>query len=67
MPAPRDMRRTTTRLMSVLLMALGVAILVRTVGAGGGPLATGILLGLLFFAAGLGRLWLSRGPGPKDR
>ena len=43
-----------------ILVALGVAILARTIAAGGGPLAVGILLGLLFVAAGAGRLWLER-------
>jgi len=31
---------------------------VRTVLAGGGPVASGVLLGLLFIAAGAGRLYL---------
>jgi hypothetical protein len=39
------------------MLFLGIAILVRTVGAGGGPMALGILVGLLFVAAGAGRLW----------
>jgi hypothetical protein len=50
-----------TMVMSGLLMLLGAAILVRTLSAGGGPLATGILLGVLFIAAGAGRLWMARG------
>jgi hypothetical protein len=56
------MRQTYTRVMSILMVVVGIAILVRTVAAGGGPVATGILLGLLFVAAGVGRLYLqSRG------
>lgn len=51
-----------TTVMSVILIVLGVAILVRTVTAGGGPLATGILIGVLFVAAGAGRLWVARRP-----
>jgi hypothetical protein len=37
-----------------------VAMIVVTVAAGGGPLATGVLLGLLFAAAGAGRLWVAK-------
>ncbi len=44
--------------MSVLMIAIGIALLVRTVLAGGGPLATGILLGLMFVLAGVVRLYL---------
>ncbi len=49
--------------MSILLVVVGIAILVRTIAAGGGVLALGILLGVLFVAAGAGRLWVSRRPG----
>jgi hypothetical protein len=47
-----------TRVMSVLMMVIGVALLVRTLVAGGGALATGVLLGVLFIAAGAARLYL---------
>jgi len=47
-------------LTSAAMVLLGVAILVRTVAAGGGPLATGVLFGILFCAAGAARLFLSR-------
>ena len=46
--------------MSLLLVAIGVAILIRTIAAGGGALAIGVLLGVLFVAAGAGRLWVTR-------
>ena len=49
-----------TRLLSALMVAIGVAIIVRTVVAGGGPLALGLVLGLLFVAAGAGRLYAER-------
>jgi hypothetical protein len=45
--------------LSLLMVAIGVAILVRTVAAGGGALAVGILVGALFVAAGAGRLWVA--------
>ena len=53
--------RTVTRLTSVLMVCLGVAIVVRTIAAGGGATAYGILVGVLFVAAGAGRLYLQRG------
>ncbi len=53
--------RLVTRLTSVLIVCLGVAIVVRTIAAGGGATAYGILVGVLFVAAGAGRLYLQRG------
>ena len=47
-----------TRAMSVLMVVIGIALLVRTLTAGGGALATGVLLGLLFIVAGAARLYL---------
>ncbi|MEZ0292556.1 MAG: hypothetical protein ACAH82_08430 [Solirubrobacteraceae bacterium] len=49
-----------TLLLSGVMVLLGVAIIVRTVAAGGGPAAYGILFGVLFIAAGAGRLWVER-------
>ena len=49
-----------TGVLSGLMVLLGVAMIVRTLAAGGGPLAVGLLLGLLFVAAGAGRLWVER-------
>ena len=45
---------------SVLMIVVGIALIVRTLIAGGGALATGLILGLLFIAAGLGRIYLRR-------
>jgi len=48
--------------MSILMIVIGLALLVRTVVAGGGALASGVLLGAFFILAGTGRLYLqSRG------
>jgi hypothetical protein len=44
--------------MSAVMIVLGIALLVRTLIAGGGALATGVVLGILFIAAGAGRLYL---------
>ena len=54
--------KALTRLTSFLLVFLGVGIMVRTVDAGGGATAYGVLVGLLFVAAGAGRLYLTRAP-----
>jgi hypothetical protein len=62
MPEPRPLRQTYTRVMSILMIVLGLAILVVTFAGGGGPAATGVLLGVLFIAAGVGRIYVqSRG------
>jgi hypothetical protein len=58
---PSGSRRAATRVMSLAMIAIGVALIVRTIVSGGGAVAVGILLGLLFVAAGVGRLYLSRG------
>lgn len=48
--------------MSAMMILIGVALVVRTLVAGGGAAATGLVLGVLFIAAGAGRLYLqSRG------
>jgi hypothetical protein len=49
-----------TLVLSGAMVLLGLAMIVRAVAGGGGPLAVGILLGLLFVAAGAGRLWAER-------
>jgi hypothetical protein len=60
--------RALTRLTSGLMMFIGVAILVRTISEGGGPIALGIVFGVLFFAAGAGRLWVdTRRDGEDER
>jgi hypothetical protein len=57
------MHRTATLVLSAALLALGVAMVVTTVARGGGPLAYGVVLGLLFTAAGAARLWVARREG----
>ena len=48
-----------TRLLSPLIAMLGAAIVVRTLLAGGGVLSIGVLLGAIFVAIGIGRLYLT--------
>ena len=49
-----------TALLSGVMVLIGLAMIVRTLTAGGGPLAVGMLMGILFVAAGAGRLWAER-------
>lgn len=61
-PAPgegRDLRRAITIGWSLLMIVLGVAIVARTIVAGGGALALGLIVGVLFVLAGAGRLWVA--------
>ena len=54
----------TTRLLSVLLVVLGIAMIVSTLVRGGGALAVGLVFGVALVVLGLGRLWLARGTTP---
>jgi hypothetical protein len=49
-----------TRVLSALMVLIGLAIVARTLAAGGGVAAFGVLVGLLFVAAGVGRLYAER-------
>ncbi len=59
MASPERIYRGSVRLMSLLFVALGLALLVSTLAAGGGPLSVGVLLGVAFLAVGAGRLWIA--------
>ena len=62
MPTPSQAHRATTRVLSLIMVGIGVAIVVRTALAGGGG-GLGFLLGAMFIALGIGRLYLqSRTP-----
>ncbi len=60
MSESRELHRRSTTAMSVVMVVLGVAMLASTLARGGGPLALGVLLGVLFIAAGAGRLHVGR-------
>jgi hypothetical protein len=59
MPDGRGVHRGVTLMLSAAMVAVGIAMLVRTIGAGGGPLAVGTVVGVLFVAAGAGRLYFT--------
>ena len=54
-----DAHRRGTIVLSVSMVVIGIAIIVRTVSAGGSAMSVGILLGVLFVLAGAGRLWIA--------
>ena len=49
-----------TLILSTAMVVLGVVMIALTLSQGGGPLAVGILFGVLFILAGGGRLWVQR-------
>ena len=61
MPGPRDVHRGATRVMSAIMIIIGVAMLALTIARGGGPVSLGVILGLLFVAAGALRLRVESG------
>ncbi len=58
MPEPRQIHRSSVRLLSVVMIVIGVALIARTLAAGGGAIAVGVVLGVLFVAAGAARIYL---------
>jgi hydrogenase-4 membrane subunit HyfE len=58
-PSADEGYQLAVRIFSVTIVAFGVAILVVTLARGGGPLAVGVVFGVLFIALGCGRLYLS--------
>jgi hypothetical protein len=61
MPEPRQLHRASTRVLSSLMVLVGLGLVVSTLVRGGGPLAVGLVVGVLFCGVGAGRLWLERG------
>ncbi len=47
-------------LLPTLMVLIGLALIVRTLVEGGSGVAIGVILGVLFVAAGAGRLWAER-------
>ena len=61
----RQAHRTATLVFSLLMLAIGVALVVQTVSGHGSAGSARLLLGVLFIAAGAGRLYVEvrRGRG----
>lgn len=60
MPTPRQAHGTATGVLSLVMVVIGIVLVVSTLLRGGGPLARGVVVGLLFCALGSGRLYLQR-------
>ncbi len=59
----RNVHASTTTIFSALMIIIGAGLVVRTLSLGGGIFAIGVIMGILFVAAGCGRLWVAtRGP-----
>ena len=61
MPEPRQLHRASTRVLSSLMVLVGLGLVVSTLVRGGGPLAVGLVVGVMFCGVGAGRLWLDKG------
>jgi hypothetical protein len=59
----RTVHRSGTYVLSVLMTAIGVALIVQVLTGGGGVLSARLLLGVLFLAGGIARLYLERKRG----
>lgn len=58
-PPPDEVYRGVTRLFAMIILGFGLAIVIVTVANGGGPLSSGVLIGVLFTLLGAGRLYLA--------
>jgi hypothetical protein len=56
----------SSRALSGALVLVGLAMVVSAVARGGGVLAIGVVVGVLFAALGAARLWLSREAGARE-
>jgi hypothetical protein len=54
----RQAHRSATLMFSLVMVVIGVALIVEAVGGHGSIISPRLLLGLLFIAAGGGRLWV---------
>lgn len=62
-PSGRDLHASTTTILSALMIIIGAGLVVRTLSLGGEVFSIGVVMGVLFVAAGCGRLWVAaRGP-----
>jgi len=59
MPEPGNVHRASSLVLSAAMVVLGIAMLAVTLANGGGPLAIGAILGVLFVVGGGGRLWIT--------
>ena len=65
-PVQRAYHRST-RLFGALLFVVGLVMIAATLARGGGPLALGVVLGVLFALLGAGRLFIAARLGAPHR
>lgn len=58
MPDPRQLHQRSTHILSIAMVVIGIALVVRTLTSGGGAVALGVVLGICFAGAGGARLYL---------
>ena len=56
--------RHSTRVLGTLISVLGIVMIASTLASGGGPLARGVVIGVLFALLGAGRVFLAGGRRP---
>jgi uncharacterized membrane protein HdeD (DUF308 family) len=56
----------SARALSLAQLLIGIALVAATLARGGGPLALGVVLGVLLTALGAARLWLSFRARPRE-
>jgi hypothetical protein len=64
----RTVHRSGTLVLSLLMAAIGLALIGQVIAGDGGVLSARLLLGVLFLAGGVARLWLEykRGGGREE-
>jgi hypothetical protein len=62
---PRQVHRSSTVVLSALMVVIGCVLVIQDVAVGGDVLSARLLLGILFAAVGVGRIYLEsrRGRG----
>jgi predicted membrane channel-forming protein YqfA (hemolysin III family) len=59
----RTVHRSGTVVLSVAMVAIGIALIAQVIAGTGGVFSARLLLGVLFLAAGIARLYLERKRG----
>jgi hypothetical protein len=62
----RTVHRSGTLVLSLLMAAIGLALIGQVIAGDGGVLSARLLLGVLFFAGGVARLWLEYKRGGRE-
>jgi hypothetical protein len=62
----KDAYSTSQHVLGGLLSVVGVVMAAATLARGGGPLALGFVVGVLFVALGAARIWLVRARGAAE-